>query len=187
VGEIDPPIHEEIPPHPVSPYGASKLAGEAYCSAYYRSFGIDTVALRFGNVYGPGSLHKNSVVARFIRQAMAGEELEIFGDGAQTRDFIYIDDLIEALVLAASKDDIGGEIFQIATSNETTLNELLAHLIDALNEAGLPTPVVRNTEKRLGDVMRNFSDTSKAMRYLGWQSKTSLAEGLRETISYFKK
>ena len=187
VGEIDPPIHEEIPPHPVSPYGASKLAGEAYCSAYYRSFGIDTVALRFGNVYGPGSLHKNSVVARFIRQAMSGEELEIFGDGTQTRDFIYIDDLIEALVLAASKDDIGGEIFQIATSNETTLNELLAHLIDALNEAGLPIPVVRNTEKRLGDVMRNFSDTSKAMRYLGWQSKTSLAEGLRETISYFKK
>ena len=187
VGEIDPPIHEEIPPHPVSPYGASKLAGEAYCSAYYRSFGIDTVALRFGNVYGPGSLHKNSVVARFIRQVMSGEAVEIFGDGTQTRDFIYIDDLIEALVLAATKDDIGGEIFQIATSNETTLNELLAHLIDALNEAGLPTPVVRNTEKRLGDVMRNFSDTSKAMRYLGWKSKTSLVEGLRETISYFKK
>ena len=187
VGEVDPPIHEEIPPHPVSPYGASKLAGEAYCSAYYRSFGIDTVALRFGNVYGPGSLHKNSVVAKFIRQAMAGETLEIFGDGDQTRDYIYIDDLIEALVLASSKDDIGGEIFQIATSSETTLNELVAQLIDALNEAGLPTPAVRKTEKRLGDVMRNFSDTSKAMRYLGWQSKTGLAQGLRQTISYFKE
>ncbi len=94
IGEVEPPIHEEIAPKPVSPYGASKLAGEAYCSAYYRTFGLKTVSLRFGNVYGPRSKHKNSVVAKFFKQALAGEPLEIYGDGNQTRDFIYIDDLI---------------------------------------------------------------------------------------------
>ena len=79
-GEVEPPIHEELAPHPVSPYGASKLAGEGYCSAYFQTFGIDTVVLRFGNVYGPGSLHKTSVVAKFIRQALSGQTLEIYGD-----------------------------------------------------------------------------------------------------------
>ena len=111
VGEVEPPIHEELAPHPVSPYGASKLAGEGYCSAYYRSFQVNTVALRFGNVYGPGSMHKSSVVAKFIRLAMAGETLEIYGDGSQTRDFIYIDDLVEALMLAATRAGVGGEVF----------------------------------------------------------------------------
>jgi len=106
IGECDTAIHEEMAPHPVSPYGASKLAGEAYCSAYYRTFGIETIALRFGNVYGPGSSHKSSVVAKFIRQAMRGETLEIYGDGKQTRDFIYIDDLIQAICLAATRDGI---------------------------------------------------------------------------------
>ncbi len=105
VGEVEPPIHEELAPHPVSPYGASKLAGEGYCSAYYRTFGVKTVALRFGNVYGPGSTHKSSVVAKFIRQAMQGETCEIYGDGSQTRDFIYIDDLTEAILKAALFSD----------------------------------------------------------------------------------
>src|ERR1700733_6052373 len=99
-GEIEPPIHEEIAPHPVSPYGASKLAGEGYCSAYFRTYQLETVALRFGNVYGPGSLHKGSVVAKFISRALSGLPMEVFGDGQQTRDFIYIDDLIDAVMLA---------------------------------------------------------------------------------------
>jgi UDP-glucose 4-epimerase len=80
IGEVTPPIHEDLAPHPVSPYGASKLAGEGYCSAYHKTFGIETTALRFGNVYGPRSSHKSSVVAKFIRQALKGETLEIFGD-----------------------------------------------------------------------------------------------------------
>jgi UDP-glucose 4-epimerase len=99
IGEVEPPIHEELAPHPVSPYGASKLAGEGYCSAYFRTFGIETVVLRFGNVYGPGSNHKSSVVAKFIRQAMHGEMLEIYGDGNQTRDFIYIKVLTHESIL----------------------------------------------------------------------------------------
>ena len=93
IGEVEPPIHEEMVPHPVAPYGASKLAGEGYCSAYFQTFGVETVALRFGNVYGPLSGHKNSVVARFIKRAVEGEVLEIYGDGTQTRDFIFVDDL----------------------------------------------------------------------------------------------
>ena len=116
VGEVTPPIHEEIVPHPVSPYGASKLAGEGYCSAYFHCYGIDTVALRFGNVYGPLSGKKESVVAKFINRTMKGEILEIYGDGTQTRDFIYVQDLAGAISHAANVQGIGGNVFQIATS-----------------------------------------------------------------------
>src|SRR5262249_16844775 len=124
IGDCEPPLHEEMPGHPVSPYGASKLAGEAYCSAYRHSFGIETVALRFGNCYGPLSSHKNSVVAKFIRQALAGQPWEIFGDGCQTRDFIYVQDVTDAIIRAATVEGIGGEVFQIATNSETTVLEL---------------------------------------------------------------
>ena len=184
-GEVEPPIHEELPAHPVSPYGASKLAGEGYCSAYFRSYGIDTVALRFGNVYGPGSLHKSSVVAKFIRQALNGETLEIYGDGTQTRDFIYIDDLIEAVRLAATVESIGGEAFQIATNRETTVGEMTEILEKILTEAGVKNIKVVNSQTRLGDVKRNFSDTSKARARLGWEPKMELMEGLKLTASYF--
>lgn len=184
-GEVDPPIHEELPPHPVSPYGASKLSGEGYCSAYKRTFGIDTVMLRFGNVYGPGSAHKSSVVAKFIRRALAGETLEIYGDGSQTRDFIYIDDLIDAVLVAATMPDIGGEAFQIATNRETTIGEMADQLVTILNDAGVVNVKLINAETRLGDVKRNYSDTSKARERLGWQSKVALNEGLKKTVSYF--
>jgi len=184
-GELVPPIHEEVVPHPVSPYGASKLAGEGYCSAYYRSFGVETVALRFGNVFGPGSVHKESVVAKFIRRALDGEPLEIYGDGGQTRDFIYIDDLIEAIVLASRSSGAAGEIFQIASGRETTVGEMAAALLRVLREAGVADVRIENGASRSGDVRRNFSDTSKARARLGWQATTTLEEGLRQTIAYF--
>ena len=111
-GEVVPPIHEELPPHPVSPYGASKLAGEGYCSAFNKTYGVETVMLRFGNVYGPGSLHKGSVVAKFIRNAIDGEPLVVYGDGSQTRDFIYIEDLIRAVLLASEVPNVGGKFFK---------------------------------------------------------------------------
>ena len=185
VGEVEPPIHEEMPAHPVSPYGASKLAGEGYCSAYHKSFGIDTIALRFGNVYGPGSVHKNSVVAKFIRRALDVEALEIFGDGTQTRDFIFIDDLIDALMKAAVKPGIGGEVFQIATSCETTVSEMTNLLVEVLESHGIESIRVVNAETRTGDVKRNFSDTSKAKNCLDWQTQKSLKAGLEETVRYF--
>lgn len=185
VGECTPPIHEEMPAHPVSPYGASKLCGEAYCSAYYRTYGIDTVCLRFGNVYGPGSGHKNSVVAKFISRALRGETLEIYGDGTQTRDFIYINDLLDAALRAASVPGIGGEVFQIATSKEHTIQEMTRMLLSILTESGLSRVDVISGEPRLGDVMRNFSNTSKAARLLGWHATTELEAGLKETVAWF--
>ena len=224
VGEVEPPIHEELAPHPASPYGASKLAGEGYCSAYYRTFGVKTVALRFGNVYGPGSTHKSSVVAKFIRQAMQGETCEIYGDGSQTRDFIYIDDLIEAIFKAALfQDSLGsplishnssfssssspsayclqptayssesphsspsspwGEIFQIATSREHTVNEIAEKLKEALAVQGMDMHMVHG-EPRLGDVKRNYSDTGKARSKLGWQATVDVDTGIERTVEWF--
>src|ERR671913_219421 len=185
IGEVEPPIHEEMVPHPVSPYGASKLAGEGYCSAYYGTFGIDTVALRFGNVYGPLSGHKNSVVARFIKRASGAEVLEIYGDGTQTRDFIYVGDLIRAVRLAATVEGVGGEIFQIATSAETTVQELVDRLLPVLAALDIKDVGVRNTEARRGEVRRNYADTTKAERMLGWRAEVELEEGLRRTVEWF--
>jgi UDP-glucose 4-epimerase len=185
VGEVEPPIHEELAPHPVSPYGASKLAGEGYCSSYFRTFGIQTVALRFGNVYGPLSGHKNSAIAKFIKRAMGGEVLEIYGEGTQTRDFIYIEDLIRAVRLSATVEGVGGEVFQIATNAETSVQELVDKLLPALAAAGIVDVEVRQAAPRLGDVMRNYSDTSKAARMLGWRTEVDLDEGLRRTVEWF--
>jgi UDP-glucose 4-epimerase len=185
IGEVEPPIHEEKVQKPVSPYGASKLAGEAYCSVYFRTFGIKTVSLRFGNVYGPLSKHKNSVVAKFLKQAFAGDAIEIYGDGSQTRDFIYIDDLIQAIMLSV-KSDVGGEVFQIATYMETTVNEI-ANKIKKLmeNEIGAKVNIVHG-KTRLGDVKRNFSDISKAKLILGFSPEFSLDRGLKNTFEYFR-
>src|SRR3712207_5033876 len=185
IGEVEPPIHEEMVPHPVAPYGASKLAGEGYCSAYFQTFGVATVALRFGNVYGPLSGHKNSVVARFIKRATSGEALEIYGDGSQTRDYIYIGDLIRAIKYSVTTEGVGGETFQIATNAETTVRELTDRLLPALAKAGVKDVEVRYTDARRGEVRRNFADTSKAKRLLGWQAEMDLDEGLRRTVEWF--
>jgi len=185
IGEVEPPIHEEMTPHPVSPYGASKLSGEAYCSAYFRTFGVETVALRFGNVYGPLSSHKSSVIAKFIKRALRGEVLEIYGDGTQTRDFIYVEDLTRAVRLSATAEGVGGEVFQIATNAETSVREMIEGLLPVLAAVGIKDVEVRQTSPRLGDVMRNYSDTTKAARMLGWRSEVDLEEGLRRTVEWF--
>lgn len=184
VGEVEPPIHEELAPHPVSPYGASKLACEGYCSAYFRSFGVESVVLRFSNVYGPGSNRKSSVVAKFIRQALAGEQLEIYGDGEQTRDYIYIEDLVSAILRAASLPNIGGEIFQIATGRETTLNQLAQLLDKEMKAQQIQAKMPIHGSPRLGDVKRNFSDTRKAKEKLGWIPQMPLEEGLAITLRH---
>lgn len=185
IGEVTPPIHEGKVPRPVSPYGASKLAGEAYCSAYFLTFGIETVSLRFANVYGPLSKHKTSVVAKFFRQALSGEPLEIYGDGAQTRDFIYIDDLVQAIILSV-KSEVGGEVFQIATYKETTIEEIaykIKNLIE--NDLGKKVSLIHGAP-RLGDVKRNYSDISKAKRMIGFSPDINLDQGLKNTFEYFK-
>jgi len=188
VGECQPPIHEALAPHPFSPYGASKLAGEGYCSAYFRTFGIETVALRFGNVYGPLSDHKESVVAKFIKQINDGKDLEIYGDGTQSRDFIYIDDLINAIRLAANASDCGGEIFQIATNRETAVSELASELLIMRNNVNIKQDIkITNSDSRPGDVKCSYADISKAKRMLNWRPKVSLDEGLEKTVEWFGK
>ena len=187
LGVQAPPLHEEMAPHPASPYGASKLAGEGYCSAFFHCFGVNTVALRFGNVYGVGSGHKQSVVAKFIKQAMMGEAWEIYGDGNQTRDFVYITDLVDAILRASKTPKVGGETFQIATASETTVSEMAELLSDALEAEGLAKPEVHFGPKRDGDVLRNYSDTTKASALLGWKANMSLTQGLRTTVRFFKE
>ena len=184
IGDCEPPIHEELVPHPKSPYGASKSAGEGYLSAYFGTFGIDTVGLRFGNVYGPGSSHKNSVVAKFIRGALAGQPLEIYGDGKQTRDFIYIDDLLSAIEMAATVHEIGGRVFQIASGCETTVNEIAQRIAPILEERGVSVEV-RHAAPLSGEIRRNYADTSRAREQLGWQAETALTDGLVKTVDWY--
>lgn len=184
-GDDDPPDGEEPVVRPVSPFDAGKLAGEGYCSAYYWSFGMDTVVLRFGSVYGPGAGERCGVVASFIRDALAGRPIEIRGDGQQTCDFLFIDDLVRAIRAAAARDGIGGETFRIATSAETSIGELVEKLARALAEAGIPAPAVRNAAPQVGDICRRRPDTGKARELLGWQAQVTLSEGLRRTVAWF--
>jgi UDP-glucose 4-epimerase len=183
-GNVEPPIHEEVPCHPMSPYGASKLAGEGYCSAYFWSYGLRTVALRFSNVYGPRSTHKGSLVALFLRQAYLGQPWTINGDGAQTRDFIYVDDLVRAIVASASFEG-GGEIFQIATGRETSVREIADLLADGLSRNVGVRAQYQSGPPLKGDMKRNFASISKAQRLLGWEPTVSLDEGIAQTIRWY--
>ncbi|HBG47482.1 MAG TPA: epimerase [Deltaproteobacteria bacterium] len=186
LGAQDPPMHEERACRPMSPYGAGKLAGEGYCSAFFWAYGLKTVSLRFGNVYGPRSAHKTSVVARFFRQALTGEEIVIYGDGEHTRDFIYVDDLVSAVVLSAGSG-AGGELFQIATSRETSINEI-AFKVRGIVESGTGMRVGLRHERGLqGEMKRNYSDISKARRLLGFSPQVDIDDGLRRTFEYFKR
>ncbi len=184
-GICEPPITELIAPRPASPYGASKLAGEGYCSAYSVAFGLPTVALRFSNVYGPRSWRKGSVVATFIRQVLAGKPITINGDGTQTRDFVYIGDLVEAIRLGATVPDLRGEIYQIATGVETSVNQLLEALSTHFAAAGLARPEITHGVRGPADVLRNYADASKAREQLGWRGQTPLSEGLKKTLQWF--
>jgi len=185
LGNQIPPLHEEMVARPVSPYGASKLAGEAYLNAYYHSFGLNSTALRFSNVYGPGSDTKASVIAKFIKLILNDQPIEVYGDGSQTRDFIYVEDLVEAIVLSLDVDLPGSELFQIATNVETSISDLIRLFQDKFEAHGIKLRGALQKELPKGDVARNYSDTSKARKLLNWQASTSLGKGLNHTIEYF--
>jgi UDP-glucose 4-epimerase len=183
-GAAPPPAVETLVPHPISPYGASKLAGEAYCQAYAGSYGIAATALRFANVYGTSALHKKSVVSLWVRAALADEPLLIYGDGRQTRDYVYVDDLAEAVRLTLDADPavVAGEVFQIGTGRETSLGELARTLSDAMDRE--VTTAYRPA--RPGDVARNVSAVEKAAQCLGFRATTPLVEGLARTAEWFE-
>jgi UDP-glucose 4-epimerase len=181
LGEQEPPVHEGMVPRPVSPYGAGKLAGEAYCSAFCGSFGLNTVALRFSNVYGPYSYHKGSVVAQFFKDLLEKRPLIIYGDGTQTRDFLYVDDLVDA-VLLADRIDTPGEVFQIASGRETSIATLVAQMEELMPSTKFKT---RKEKLRAGEIFRNYASIAKARRMLEYEPRTDLREGLRRTWAWF--
>ena len=181
LGEQEPPVHEGMVPRPVSPYGAGKLAGEAYCSAFHGSYGLNTVMLRFSNVYGPYSYHKGSVVAQFFRDLIEKRPLVVYGDGHQTRDFVYVSDLIEAILLADAANT-PGEVFQIASGRETSVRTLIETMNKVLPEMNFD---VRYEPARAGEIRRNYASIEKARRMLGYDPRTSLEEGLANTWRWF--
>jgi UDP-glucose 4-epimerase len=180
LGRQSPPATEDKAPLPISPYGASKLSGEAYCLAYYGAWGLGTVVLRFGNVYGPFSADKGSVVAKFFKDISTGGEIIVDGDGRQTRDFIYVGDLCRAILLAV-ESDVCGEVFQVATGTETTISQL-ANLVKLTTRSNIE---VTHGPARQADIRKNYSAIEKIRRTLAWEPKVDLKSGLQMTMNWF--
>ena len=170
------PIDEAHPLNPESPYGVSKLAAEKYCFAFYKVHGIPTTALRYFNAYGPrqGSSGYPNVIAVFFNRIKAGKPLAIFGDGKQTRDFIFVEDIVTANILAATQPAAVGEIFNIATGKTNSV-EQIASLIKQISDK--ESPVVY-AESRAGEVRHSQANIEKARRMLGYKPETDLKKGL---------
>jgi len=184
VGQLPPHSDETFLPHPISPYGASKLAGEALVQAFAGTYGLAACALRFANAYGPWSLHKRSVVAAWLGAALRGEPITVNGDGEQTRDFVAVDDLAAAIqrALAAPVDAVAGEVFNVGTGTETSLNQLATGVRDAVGR----DVEIRHGPARAGDVRRAVSRVEKAADRLGYRARVALDVGLRSTAVWFE-
>jgi UDP-glucose 4-epimerase len=182
IGDAPLPVDESSVPRPISPYGASKLCGEAYCHAFRGSYGLQTVALRFANAYGPWSQHKKGAVTAFVKRALRGEPLVIYGDGTATRDFLYVEDLC-AGIAGALTHEAPDDVLHLASERETTLSEL-ADLIVAI--AGVDVPIERMPWRR-GEVERNFADARRASEVLGFRATVSLEDGLARTVDWFRR
>jgi len=176
------PARESAVAAPLSVYGASKLAGEALCSAYYHSFGLDTFCLRFSNCYGPHSERKTSVVNRFMVALMNGSSLIVYGDGTQTRDFVHVDDVCQAIHLAMSSDMKGGQVFHIGSGVETSVGDLASMLSELFGRA----PEIEYRPKRRGEIERIYSDITLARELLGFVPKVTLEDGLRQLCNWHK-
>jgi UDP-glucose 4-epimerase len=181
MGNATPPVDERTLPWPISPYGASKLSGEAYCHAFAGSFDLRVVALRFANVYGPMSQHKKGVITNFIRSALRGEPIVIYGDGTATRDFLYVDDLCEG-ICAAMDAPLDDEVIHLASGEETSINDLARLVLELTGAHELP---IRYEERRRGEVERTFARPDYAAEILAFAPAHSLAEGLRKTVDWF--
>jgi len=179
------PKHEEMPLRPKSPYAISKLTGEYYCKVYTEVFGLETVCLRYFNVFGPRqdpSSHYAAVIPIFIRCALEGRPVTVFGDGEQSRDFTYVDNVVEANLLAVQAKSAAGQVINIGGGTRRTLNELLEAL-----EALIGGPIERKyTSSRPGDVRHSQADISRARELLGYVSSIGLEEGLRRTLEWFR-
>lgn len=172
------PINEEHPIMPLSPYGISKFTAEHYCKIFHKIHGLKTVGLRLFNVYGPRQTEGpySGVITQFISRLRQGKSPIIYGDGEQTRDFVYAKDVVEACMLSLSSQNCVGEIINIGTGKSTTINELAKVLIEAFGETRLKPEY---TAGRAGDIRNSYADVGKAERLLGYRPRIKLEEGIR--------
>jgi UDP-glucose 4-epimerase len=182
MGNTPPPVDETSLPWPISPYGASKLCGEAYCHAFAGSYGLPVVSLRFANVYGPLSEHKKGAATVFVQRALRGQPLVIYGDGQATRDFLYVDDLCTGIAAAVLTAPLTDEVLHLASGVETSIEELARLVLELSGAEGTP---IEYAEKRRGEIERTFATYDRAAKLLGFAPAHSLRDGMRETVDWF--
>ena len=181
------PKHEAIAPDPISPYAVAKLAGERYMISFYRCYGLETVSLRYFNIFGPRqdpSSPYSGVLAKFITQMLHGQQPTIFGDGEQSRDFTYVDNAVEANLLAckAPAEHVAGKVFNVATGRRVTLNETFKLLQELTSYSGAPI----HAPERGGDIKHSLADISLAEKHLGYRPNVSFEDGLQETVEWYR-
>jgi len=181
------PKHERMVPDPISPYAVAKLASEHYMISFYRCYGLETVALRYFNIFGPRqdpSSPYSGVLAKFITQMLAGDQPTIFGDGEQSRDFTYIDNAVDANLLAckAPATEAAGKVFNVATGRRVTLNETFRLLQKLTSYSGSP---IYGAE-RGGDIKHSLADISLAKEHLRYEPKVDFEDGLRRTVEWYR-
>ncbi len=184
IGEASPPVDENSLPRPISPYGSSKLCGEAYCHAFAKAYGLGTVCLRFANVYGPFSAHKKGAATKFMKCILKNEPMPIFGDGSSTRDFLHVDDLCDGIMRSLERDIQPGEVFHLASERELSILDLARNIADI---AGEPDHPIQFLPTRTGEVKNNFALYHKASTELGFQPRKELRQGLEETWQWYKR
>ncbi len=175
-GDAELPLKESAAPKPISPYGVTKLAGENLCYLYHKSYGMPIISLRYFTVYGPRQ-RPDMAIHKMVSAILNGEEFAIFGDGNQTRDFTYIDDVTEANILAA-RSEIQGKVFNIGGGSRISVNDLIKLISNLLNKEAKITYV----EDQKGDVRHTWADIERAKKELGWQPQVEITEGLRRYI-----
>jgi UDP-glucose 4-epimerase len=181
------PKHEDMRPDPISPYAVAKLASEHYMISFYRCYQLETVALRYFNIFGPRqdpSSPYSGVLAKFITVMLRGEQPAIYGDGEQSRDFTYIDNAVEANLLAckAPAAKAAGHVFNVATGRRVTLNETFKLLQPLTSYSGKP----QYGPERGGDIKHSLAAISKAEAALGYKVKVDFEEGLRRTVDWYR-
>ncbi len=180
------PEREDFAPQPISPYALTKLAGEHYCRIFSRHYGLETVSLRYFNVFGPRQSLNDEyavVIPKFITCMLKNEPAPIYGSGRQSRDFTYVDNVVEANILAAGKADSNGEVFNIASGKDYTILELVKILNKIMKKDIRP----KFLSERAGDVFRTLSDLSRSKRILGFRPRIDFFEGINLTVEHFRK
>lgn len=180
------PIEEGFTPNPVSPYAVAELAAENYARVFHSVYGLETVCLRYFNVYGPRQLSSvySGVIPIFLDQILHGKRPAVFGDGEQTRDFVYVEDVVEANMLALAAKEAAGEAFNVATGHPSSINQLISSL---QKNAGVKALKPLYKPSRLGDTKFSFADIKKAERILGYKPKYDLEKGIAKLTRWFKE